>query len=121
MWLGLATVKPAVSPLVAWCVTVAHPAGSDPGWRLIASTICTEEAGSDPGEPPRVPVLLCPDGVPVPACPDGVPVLCPTSMTVAAPPAAPSRASSTRAIHRPLRRLRRGAGPGTGAGAGAGR
>ena len=116
--LGLATVKPATSPLVAWCVTVAHPAGSDPGCRLIASTICTEDDGSDPTGPDGVPVLLGADGVPVPPCPDGVPVLCPSSMTVATPPAAPSRASSTRAIHRPFRDLPGGAGAGAGGGGG---
>ena len=69
----------------------------------MASTICRERAGSPPAEPDDGPLYrYCPARTRVPL------VLCRSARMAAAP--APSTASSTRTIHRPVCRLRRGAG-----------
>src|SRR5215472_11479001 len=102
-------VKPAVWVPVAWCVTVAQPAGSGPGCRLTASTICSVAGGRVPADPDEL------TGGLLPPCPDGVLlVLCRSSTMAPAPAPAPSTASSTRAIHMPVRRLRGAAGRSSG-------
>src|SRR5580700_10300830 len=99
-------VKPAASVPVAGRLSVVHPAGSGPVvCSLTALTICGAVSG---GASVPVPVE---DDEP----PDGVlVVLFRSSTMVAAPAPAPSTASSTRASHNPVRRLRGPAGAGAG-------
>src|ERR1700733_8994534 len=101
-------LKPAFSALDAGCVTVAQPDGSGPGLVLMASTICSESGGSAVAVPVA---LLLGVGVPEP-CATGVAAgLCRSSRPAATPAPAPTMTSSTRAIHRPLRRRGGLAGP----------